>query len=76
MKVTIEIDSKNDFKKLTALFKSLDIDSIEVVSNDDIAGPAPVKRGNKKIDPNDLFGIWADNPRSLDAIRKDAWHRS
>jgi hypothetical protein len=36
----------------------------------------PVIKGNKKIDPQSLFGIWAHAPRSLDSIRKDGWEKS
>lgn len=31
--------------------------------------------GDKSIDPNELFGIWADDPRSVEDIRKAAWER-
>lgn len=76
MKVTIEVESKNDFEKLTALLKSLDISSIKVISTEDSFSAVSVKKGDKKIDPEGLFGIWANNPRSLEDIRKDAWQRS
>ena len=33
----------------------------------------PIIKGDKKIDPKGLFGIWAKNPRTLESIRKEAW---
>jgi len=37
--------------------------------------PTMVK-GDKRIDPDSLFGIWANKPRSLENIRKEAWQRN
>ena len=73
MKVTIEIDDKSEMEKLSALFKTFKINKVKVISADDNA--IPVIKGDKKIDPTSLFGIWANNPRSLENIRKDAWQR-
>lgn len=74
MRITIEIDSKNEMDKLSALFKSININTVKIVSNEitDIT----VTKGDKKIDPRGLFGIWASKPRSLENIRKDAWERN
>jgi hypothetical protein len=71
MKITIEIDSKSEMEKLSALFKTFQINKVKVISADD--NDIPVKKGDKKIDPASLFGIWANKPRSLENIRKDAW---
>ncbi len=39
--------------------------------------PLPqITAGDKDVDPSDLFGIWKHKPRTLENIRKDAWHRS
>ena len=53
------------------LFKTFKINKVKVISADD--NDIPVKKGDKKIDPASLFGIWANKPRSLENIRKDAW---
>lgn len=74
MKITIEIDNKGDLKKLNALFKAFKINTVKVVSANDT--DMLIKRGDKKIDPKSLFGIWANKPRSLENIRRDAWHRN
>jgi hypothetical protein len=72
MKITIEIDSKSEMEKLSALFKTFKINTVKVSSSDDTAS---VIKGDKEIDPKGLFGIWAKQPRSLEDIRNDAWQR-
>ena len=72
MRITIEIDSKSELEKLSALFKTFS--TVKVISPDEPA--MPVIKGDKKIDPRSLFSIWAKTPRSLEDIRKDAWQRN
>jgi hypothetical protein len=67
MRITIEIDSKNEIEKLSALFKTLR--SVKVISTEDTS--VPIIKGDKKIDPKGLFGIWSGKPRSLENIRKE-----
>ena len=74
MRVTIEIDSKSELEKLSALFKTFKINTVKVISSD--VNAIPVIKGDKKIDPKALFNIWADKPRSIENIRKDGWKRS
>jgi hypothetical protein len=31
--------------------------------------------GDKTINPSELFGLWAEQPRNLADIRKNAWQR-
>lgn len=35
-----------------------------------------ITNGDKNINPSDLFGLWAERPRNLTDIRKQAWQRS
>jgi len=74
MKITIELDGKGELEKLSALFKTFKINTVRVISADDTI--MPIKKGDKKIDPKGLFGIWANKPRSLENIRRDAWQRN
>lgn len=69
MRIIIEIDSKNELEKLSVLFKTLNISSIKIIS-DNIT--AKVKKGDKRIDPKGLFGIWANKPQTFENIRRDA----
>jgi hypothetical protein len=35
-----------------------------------------ITKGDKNINPSDLFGLWAEQPRNIADIRKQAWQRS
>ena len=35
-----------------------------------------ITKGDKSINPADLFGLWAKQPRNISDIRKQAWQRS
>ena len=61
MRITIELDSKSELEKLSALFTSLKINTIKVISHDDTT--IPVVKGDKKLDPEALFNIWEKSPR-------------
>ena len=75
MRVTIEVIDIQEIEKILFLLKSLDIKNIEVIPGP--SGHIPsITKGDKKIDPRALFGIWKDNPRSLEAIRAANWKRN
>jgi hypothetical protein len=73
MKVTIEINSENDMEMLSALLEKFNMSSVEVIHTEQ---KPSVTKGNKEIDPNSLFGIWAAAPRTLAGIRKASWERT
>ncbi len=73
MKITIEIDSKSELEKLSALFTEFKINTVKIISSDD--QNKSIQKGDKTLDPKSLFGIWADNPKNLADIRKAAWQR-
>ena len=73
MKITIEIDSKTELEKLSALFKSLKINKVDVVASDDT--DKSIVKGDKTINPTELFGIWKDNPRNIKGISNSSWQR-
>ncbi|WP_157799078.1 hypothetical protein [Mucilaginibacter auburnensis] len=72
MRMVIEIESKSELEKLSALFKTFN--TVKVISADE--PKIPIVRGNKKLDPTALFNIWEKNPRSLEDIREYAWKRN
>jgi hypothetical protein len=72
MRMTIDIESKSELEKLSALFKTFN--TVTVVSSDEPT--MPVIKGDKKIDPKSLFSIWAKTPKSLEDIRKTGWQRN
>lgn len=71
MRVTIEIDTKSEMDKLSALFKAFDINKVNVIPSEDSMDS--LTKGDKNIDPTSLFGIWSKEPRTLEKIRKEAW---
>lgn len=83
MKVTVEVSSQSELEKIILFFNSLKLDSIRIVT--DAITPMPKKnnkkgvkisKGDKSIDPSDLFGMWKDNPQSIETIRQKAWQRT
>ena len=72
MRVTIEVE---DQQKLETLMEWLRTNNF---LNELSAKPtkpdytAFITKGNKSVDPRALEGIWKDNPRTLEEIRRDA----
>jgi hypothetical protein len=73
MRITIEIDSKSEMDKLSALLKSFNINAVKIASTNTTT--LTVNKGDKTIDPKGLFGIWEDQPQTIENIRKSAWQR-
>jgi hypothetical protein len=83
MKLTIEVSSQSELEKMLLFFQTLKLDSVRIIS--DKITPKPKKnpkkvmkltKGDKSLDPTELFGIWENNPRSVEAIRQQAWQRN
>jgi hypothetical protein len=72
MRITIEIDSKTELEKLSALFVKFKINTVKVISSDDTIS---ITKGDKTLDPKSLFGVWTKKPRDIESIRKAAWQR-
>ncbi|OFX20691.1 MAG: hypothetical protein A2033_00960 [Bacteroidetes bacterium GWA2_31_9] len=75
MKLIIETTNFNEFEKILYFFKTIEIGSVKVISEHIIPTPK-IHKGNKKINPKELFGIWKDNPKSLEQIRENSWKRN
>jgi hypothetical protein len=73
MKLTIEIEEPEELEKLMKWLHENDL--LEQVNIEAAKSALPITRGDKSIDPTDLQGIWKDNPRTLEQIRKAAWER-
>lgn len=70
MSVTIETANIGEIEKLLQLLKNFQHLTLNVV--DKTATPTnsiSVRRGDKSIDPTELFGMWEEKPRSLETIR-------
>lgn len=75
MTVTIEMSGIQEVEQLLKVLKSLNIKSIKVQTAAASTRPA-ITKGDKKIDPKALFGIWKDHPRTIEQIRSTAWKRN
>jgi hypothetical protein len=72
MKITIEVADTTELEQIMLLCQSLRISDIHVSIPQNKPKPI-IEKGDKSIDPSALFGIWKDNPRTLDGIRSKAW---
>lgn len=75
MTVTIETSGIQEIEQLLQVLKSLNIKTIKVQSYP-VAPRPTITKGDKKLNPRQLFGIWKDNPRTIEQIRSTAWARS
>lgn len=73
MKITIEVDDQQKLETLMEWLRANKfIDELSVTPTRPHYEPS-ITRGDKSIDPRALEGIWKDNPRTLEEIRRDAW---
>jgi hypothetical protein len=75
MTVTIETSGIQEIEQLLQVLKSLNIKTIKVQSSPIVLTPC-ITRGDKRLDPKELFGIWKDNPRTIEQIRSTGWKRN
>lgn len=74
MRVTIEAIDIQEVERILFLLKSLNLKNVEVIPGPSGQSPS-ITKGDKKVDPRALFGIWKDSPGSLEAIRDANWKR-
>jgi hypothetical protein len=75
MTITIETSGIQEVEQLLKVLKSLNIKNIKVQASSGSPLPA-ITKGDKKVDPKSLFGIWKDNPRTIEQVRSTAWKRN
>ena len=72
MKITIETDSQAEMDQLIKwVTKRGLLDKVEITGR--IPESGNIVRGDKSLDPTALFGLWKDNPRTLEEIREASW---
>ena len=71
MTVTIETSGTQEIEQLLQMLKSLNIKTIKIQQSRVSHAPS-ITRGDKRLDPKELFGIWKDNPRTIEQIRSTA----
>ena len=74
MKFTIETVNKAEIELILRFFKKLNLEEVKISKTDQI--DLPVVEGDKSENPKELFGIWKNNPRSLNEVRNKAWVRN
>lgn len=72
--ITIETSGAEEVEQLLRVLKSLNIGHVHI--QDAMLSRRPViVKGDKKLDPKGLMGIWRNQPRTSEQIRALAWER-
>lgn len=73
MKLTIDISEPAELEHLMGWLRDNNmLDRVELNEIKPVDSPF-ITRGDKSLDPYALDGIWKDNPRTLEEIRKASW---
>ena len=75
MTITIETSGIQEVEQLLQVLKSLNIKNINIKEVSQKRQPV-ITKGDKRLDPRELFGIWQGNPRTLEQVRTTAWKRN
>ncbi len=75
MTVTIELSGPQELEQLKQLLESLNISSVNLKESP-VERPIPISRGDKTLDPTAIFGLWKDDPRTIEEIRTIGWDRN
>jgi hypothetical protein len=75
MTITIETSGIQEVEQLLTVLKSLNIKSISIKEVSVKRAPV-IAKGDKKLNPRALFGIWQGSPRTLEQVRSTAWKRN
>lgn len=75
---TLKQIEKNDTNDLKSLYKLFFLtNEAQVLHNVlDTKNKFQISKGNKKLSPTALFGIWEQKPRSLEELRNNNWNRN
>jgi hypothetical protein len=75
MTITIETSGIQEVEQLLKVLKSLNIKNISIKEASIMRKPI-VTKGDKKLNPRELFGIWQSQPRTIEQVRSTAWKRN
>jgi hypothetical protein len=75
MKVSVEIPDEQALETVLTFFASMHLQNITVSQRFVASETASNMTAEASPDPQELFGIWKDHPRTIDAIRTAAWSR-
>ena len=72
-----QIEKKDNIKVFYQIFLlNNETTALHSLLKQNTSDELPVEKGDKTINPAKLFGIWENNPRSLEDIRKQNWKRN
>jgi hypothetical protein len=75
MTITIQTSGIHEIEQLLLILKSMNIKSVNVQPTHSTFRPI-ISKGDKKLDPTELFGIWKENPKTIEQIRQISWKRN
>jgi hypothetical protein len=75
MIITIETSGIQEVEQLLQVLKSLNIKNVSIKGIPSKQQPV-ITKGDKRLDPRALFGIWQGRPRTLEQVRSTAWKRN
>ncbi len=75
MKITIEVDEVEEAERLLKFLEEGKFISPEqaTINLHKFLPESYIQKGDKSLDPRAMEGIWKDNPRTLEEIRRAAW---
>lgn len=75
MTITIETSGTQEIEQVLQMLKSMNIRNINIKETSPKRQPV-ITKGNKKLEPRALFGIWQSSPRTLEQVRSTSWKRN
>ncbi len=75
MKLTVEISNENEIEKVLNFFNNSNLKSLNLIS-ENLNNKSIIQKGNKILNPKDLFGIWEKKPQNIIDLRASAWGKN
>jgi hypothetical protein len=76
MTVTIQASGLQEMEQLLHLIKSLNMNDLKIDFSSKKEIEPTITKGDKTIDPSELFGIWKETPKTIDDLRSNGWKRN
>jgi hypothetical protein len=76
MTVTIQASGLQEMEQLLHLIKSLNINDLRIDFSNKKEIEPTITKGDKSINPTELFGIWKDSPKTTEDLRSNNWKRN
>lgn len=76
MTVTIQASGLQEMEQLLHLIKSLNIKDLKIDFSSKKEIEPTITKGDKTINPTELFGIWKESPKTIEDLRSNNWKRN